>query len=464
MAHVFGVVPHRAVFTESVMPKQMFVRRDVYLDEAGDIAHSVDNTVFNITAKQSLTGTSLSANVLTDGNTTSCISIVSTTFIQIGNESLVVITGVYLFFGEMNSPVGIHKVYCSNTTGSWADGTVLYNAEYDNEDLDVFAVCKYIIYIPPILNGNSKIDICEIEIAGCPYGKYGDSCQLTCPENCKGSCDLITGNCVFGCSSGWLGTNCETACDEGKFGDQCLRDCSENCISPPCDPVMGQCKSGCLKGWKGLNCTEECSNGNFGWNCTETCHGCIVNECNHINGVCKVDSFCKPGYVYGKYCNEKCEAWHFGTNCNKICNCLGKPCNIFTGECSDDGCKKGWKGDSCDQGNCRVGCNDGYRGRKCETPVSTESSAIIRFGFFIGGSASMCVVLLIIWMVKNARRRIIKKQESRQAIDKSHSNSNEQHYDDIMKMEGLSTYQDLAKQTVTVSNDYDQINNSYANQ
>lgn len=71
----------------------------------------------------------------------------------------------------MNSPVGIHKVYCSNTTGSWADGTVLYNAEYDNEDLDVFAVCKYIIYIPPILNGNSKIDICEIEIAG-KYVKF----------------------------------------------------------------------------------------------------------------------------------------------------------------------------------------------------------------------------------------------------------------------------------------------------
>lgn len=57
-------------------------------------------------------------------------------------------------------------MYCSNTTDSWADGTVLYDAEYHNNDTDVFAVCKYIIYLPPIVNGKSKIDICEIEIGG----------------------------------------------------------------------------------------------------------------------------------------------------------------------------------------------------------------------------------------------------------------------------------------------------------
>lgn len=57
-------------------------------------------------------------------------------------------------------------MYCSNTTDSWADGTVLYNADYHYNDIGVFAVCKYIIYIPPIVYGNSKIDICEIEIDG----------------------------------------------------------------------------------------------------------------------------------------------------------------------------------------------------------------------------------------------------------------------------------------------------------
>ncbi|XP_071132328.1 cell death abnormality protein 1-like isoform X1 [Mytilus edulis] len=435
------------------------------------------------------------AGLSVDGLISTCIIFSSTatsSYLQIEFESLSTITTVHIVFGrDKTTADNNHAVYCSNTTDKWNSGTLLYSGLRLDTDIITFAVCNYLTYVPPFLSGNNMVELCEIEIGGCPYGKYGDRCESTCPDHCIGSCDLRTGNCVFGCSSGWLGEKCNRACGEGKFGNQCLRDCSLNCLTSPCDHVTGQCKAGCLKGWEGFNCTEECSNGNFGWNCSETCDGCIVNECNHINGVCKIDSFCKPGYVYGKYCNEKCDDWHFGTNCNKMCNCLKIPCNMFTGECSDDGCKNGWKGDSCDQecvpgyfgfncaylcdtcfnqscdileGNCRVGCNDGYRGRKCDMPVSKESSAIIRFGFFIGGLASMCVVLLIVWMVKYARRRIIKKQESRQATDNSHSHSNEQHYDDIMKMEGLSTYQDLAKQTVTVSNDYDQINNSYANQ
>lgn len=69
-------------------------------------------------------------------------------------------------FVDNTTIAGNHKVYCSNSTDSWVDGTVLYNAQYDNEDIDVFAVCKYIIYIPPILNGNTQMDICEIEIGG----------------------------------------------------------------------------------------------------------------------------------------------------------------------------------------------------------------------------------------------------------------------------------------------------------
>lgn len=48
----------------------------------------------------------------------------------------------------------------------------------------------------------------------------------------------------------------------------------------------------------------ECKDGKFGWNCSQTCNGCIRNDCNHINGVCKNDSICKPGFMYGKYCNQ----------------------------------------------------------------------------------------------------------------------------------------------------------------
>ncbi|CAC5409016.1 unnamed protein product [Mytilus coruscus] len=382
------------------------------------------NTVHDRSAKQRVSGQSSPANVLVDGNTTSCISIVSTglnPYIQIGNESLIVITGVYLFFGDRNPIVGIHKVYCSNTTDSWVDGLELYNAEYVNKDKNVFAVCKYIIYIPPVLIENAEIDICEIEIRGCPYGKYGDICQSICPDNCIGPCDLITGNCLFGCVDGWRGEKCGKACAVGKFGGQCLRNCSSNCLSSPCDHVTGQCKAGCQKGWEGFNCTEECSTGNFGLHCSETCDGCITNECYHINGDCKNDSVCKPGYVYGKYCNQTCEAWHFGTNCNKMCNCKEKPCNIFTGECPDGGCQMGWKGDSCDQectrgyfgsncvefcntcsnhscnkvnGSCDAGCKNGFSGLQCSIKDTQESKA--GSGPAIGGGISGVFIVIIL--------------------------------------------------------------------
>ncbi|CAC5380710.1 unnamed protein product [Mytilus coruscus] len=393
------------------------------------------NMVYNGTGKQNISGLSSPANVLIDGNITSCISMVSTSsnsYLQIGNDSLIVITGVYLSFGDMNSPVGIQRVYCSNTTDSWADGTVLYNAEYINEDIAVFAVCKYIIYIPPVLNENAQIDICEIEISGCPYGKYGDSCKLICPRNCMGLCDLTSGNCMLGCLDGWLGEKCDIACSEGNFGSQCLRDCSANCLSSSCDHVTGQCKAGCTKGWEGFNCTEECSTGYFGWNCSETCNGCIADECNHINGVCINDSICKPGYVYGKHCNQTCEDWHFGTNCNKMCNCLNISCNTFTGKCPEGGCKKGWRGDSCNQecthghfgfnciqfcetcynnscnklnGSCEAGCEGGFSGSLCAIKDNQESPS--GPGPAVGGSISgvIIVIILVVLAVIIYRRR-----------------------------------------------------------
>ncbi|XP_071129167.1 receptor-type tyrosine-protein phosphatase kappa-like isoform X2 [Mytilus edulis] len=405
------------------------------------------NTVYNGTAKQSLSGVSIPANVLVDGIINSCISISSkslNTYIQIGNGSLIVITGVYLFVGDGTSTAGNHKVHCSNTTDAWANSTVLYNAEYVNEDIDVFAVCKYIVYIPPIFNANAKIDICEIEIGGCFYGKYGDSCQLTCPENCKGPCDLITGNCLFGCFDGWLGDKCDTACDAGKFGSQCLRDCSSNCLSSPCDHVSGKCNVGCQKGWEGYNCTEECSEGNFGWRCLKTCDGCIANECSYINGLCKNTSVCKPGYVYGKYCNQTCEAWKFGTNCTKMCNCLEKPCNTFTGECQDSSCKAGWKGDLCNQecnlgkfgsncievcdgclnhscnrfnGSCNAGCKVGFIGPLCANKDNQKSPSSP--GPAIGGSISGVVIIIILVVLAV----IIYRRRSASPQDKYLSNS-----------------------------------------
>lgn len=54
------------------------------------------------------------------------------------------------------------------------------------------------------------IKISKRLLSGCPYGKYGENCHLSCPNNCNGLCDLKTGNCLLGCLDGWLGEKCDT--------------------------------------------------------------------------------------------------------------------------------------------------------------------------------------------------------------------------------------------------------------
>ncbi|XP_052067776.1 protein eyes shut homolog isoform X2 [Mytilus californianus] len=448
-----------------------------------------DNLAYNGTATQNPLNPNKPASLSIDGNRTNGMcsrTTGSSSYLQVDTGSMSVVTTVYLTYGDPPLTTGDDMIYCSNTSNSWVDGFVLYKGERPTKNINVLAVCRYITFVPPAANG---VDVCEIEIGGCPLGRYGVNCEHFC--HCKGLCDSVTGQCTLGCFDGWTGERCDKACNNGYFGSECNRTCSKNCIKPSCDHVSGECNEGCIKGWEEYNCTKECDVGYFGWNCSQTCLGCISNKCDKADGSCSIFSGCKPGYVKSQYCNQECEDWFFGINCASRCNCLNNPCNKFNGDCSAERCAKGWQDISCNnecgagyfglncayvcdtcfnqscdifEGNCKVGCNDGYRGRKCETPVSAESLSLIKSSFFMGGFASMLGILLIILTVVIATRRILKKQESGKAINSSHSNFNEQHYDDIMKMESVSTYQDLTKQTVTVSNDYDQINNAYVNQ
>lgn len=45
--------------------------------------------------------------------------------------------------------------------------------------------------------------------SGCPPKNYGPLCSKMCPVYCNGPCDLVTGNCTFGCVKGWIGDQCE---------------------------------------------------------------------------------------------------------------------------------------------------------------------------------------------------------------------------------------------------------------
>lgn len=43
---------------------------------------------------------------------------------------------------------------------------MLYTGERPTSDINVFAVCRYITYVPFEINEVSTVDVCEIEIGG----------------------------------------------------------------------------------------------------------------------------------------------------------------------------------------------------------------------------------------------------------------------------------------------------------
>ncbi|XP_076080778.1 receptor-type tyrosine-protein phosphatase alpha-like isoform X6 [Mytilus galloprovincialis] len=114
----------------------------------------------------------------------------------------------------------------------------------------------------------------------------------TCSTGCKSNntniakCFPNTGNCRFGCSSGWSGLRCDTftcslancescvanqpticeRCQAGWYLDsgQCVR-CSDNCATlNTCDKISGTCTGGCKTGWYGNTCKDNCTTNCFG--------------------------------------------------------------------------------------------------------------------------------------------------------------------------------------------------------
>ncbi|XP_052071242.1 multiple epidermal growth factor-like domains protein 10 isoform X3 [Mytilus californianus] len=335
-----------------------------------------------------------------DGSKISCSKTKgpSVTFqVDLKKESIV--TGVHVLFGENTTKVGSHTLYASNTSHSWKTGTILYEEQFLPTKINVSAVFRYLTYVPPVQGKSSELEICEIGIIGCPPSRYGPVCNKLCPGNCNGPCDLATGSCTFGCLNGWTGDKCEQECQDSKYGKNCLETCSANCVNPQCNKLTGECIGGCNDGWQEFECTRKCPFGQFGKNCSEFCEGCLSQMCDHVNGLCDNSTACRPGYVYDEYCNTACRDGLYGSNCLQICSpfCLHVPCDRRIGECIG-GCIHGLQGFNCMQG-------------KDKASTKTQSH-------------------------------------------------DQQHYDDV-RMENVSTYQELRKDTE--SNEYDQINTAYIN-
>ncbi|XP_076072679.1 uncharacterized protein LOC143044511 isoform X2 [Mytilus galloprovincialis] len=338
-----------------------------------------------------------------DGSKISCSKTKGPTVtFQVDLKEESIVTGVYILFGEHNTKVGSHTLYASNTSNSWKTGTILFEDQFLPTRINVSAVFRYLTYVPPSQGTSAELEVCEIGILGCPPSHYGTVCNKLCPGNCNGPCDLETGNCIFGCLNGWIGNKCE----------------------------------------------QECPFGQFGKNCSEFCHGCISQMCDHVNGLCDNSTACKPGYVYDEYCNTTCIDGLYGSHCRQICSpfCLHVPCDRTTGECIG-GCMSGLQGFNCMQ----VSVNTS----ECDDEVLT------RTGIFSGGILIRIFMTVVVCYVIRKKRQLQNKQSKEKASTKTQSCSHDQqHYDDV-RMENVSTYQDLRKDTE--SSEYDQINTAYIN-
>lgn len=97
-------------------------------------------------------------------------------------------------------------------------------------------------------------------------------------KNCKDQICLVDGVCDNGCKVGWVGLKCIEKCVEycilcvdGFNCDECLSGYQllENrcdvgcsfCFQDKCDLVIGNCYFGCKEGYYGFQCIELCLKG-----------------------------------------------------------------------------------------------------------------------------------------------------------------------------------------------------------
>ncbi|GFR75476.1 retrovirus-related Pol polyprotein from transposon 297 [Elysia marginata] len=199
--------------------------------------------------------------------------------------------------------------------------------------------------------------ICERPRKECSRGKYGLSCSHRCSHFCSGSyndCQILSGECLFGCNPGYIGPKCDKQCPAGKYGLKCSNTCSFSCSGShnACHHVSGRCLHGCDSGYIGVKCDQQCPAGKYGLKCSNTCSfscGGSDNACHHFSGRCL--NGCDSGYI-GVKCDQQCPTGKYGPRCSNTCSisCGGShnTCHHVSGQCLH-GCDPGYTGIKCDQ-------------------------------------------------------------------------------------------------------------------
>ncbi|XP_076112616.1 plexin-B3-like [Mytilus galloprovincialis] len=183
------------------------------------------------------------ASQINNGNFSSCYKIDGPeTWIQIDIKERSIVSELFLIIGDNSTSEVDHTFYASNTTGSRTNRTLLYSGNITGmTDIRIGNIFRYLIYELSIKD-ESKVDVCELGIVGCPPTHFGPLCTKLCPGNCSGPCHLKTGHCTYGCLNGWIGNTCEFDPEcylrvENNYEVKCLPEIYQ--VNPLSGPVKG---------------------------------------------------------------------------------------------------------------------------------------------------------------------------------------------------------------------------------
>ncbi|XP_062568075.1 multiple epidermal growth factor-like domains protein 6 [Saccostrea cucullata] len=281
-------------------------------------------------------------------------------------------------------------------------------------------VAQYVwIYTNISFKDGAILEICEVQVYGCPYqdsdgkciscdgcrkdcdcenfdcrkagyrpqncssslkctnGTYGHGCKSTCGHCANNTaCDHVHGSCPNGkCEPGWESTQdwkCDKECKNGTYGHDCKGNCGHCANNIVCDHIDGSCPNRkCVPGWKstaGGKCDKECKNGTYGHDCKGNCGHCANNTvCDHIDGSCP-NRKCAPGWksTQDTKCDKECKNGTYGHGCSSTCgHCANNTaCNHVTGSCPNSKCAPGWE--NTEGGKCEKECRNGTYGHNCK--------------------------------------------------------------------------------------------------
>ncbi|XP_076349495.1 receptor-type tyrosine-protein phosphatase mu-like isoform X2 [Tachypleus tridentatus] len=111
---------------------------------------------------------------------------------------------------------------------------------------------------PPGFNGT----FCE---NSCPLNTFGKDCTQKCQavdsstwDSCKEILICLPDPFGCTCAPGYKGPKCNTRCSPGEYGAGCSQQRKCNCLGKnDCDIYTGNCLYGCSSGWRGSDCTTS---------------------------------------------------------------------------------------------------------------------------------------------------------------------------------------------------------------